>query len=143
MDSVSLLDATHQAPATISNGIDIKKGHLHSRKGVALSLTLREQRNESCERFDPSEGLPHICANGYGGGDAQSSPLDGVISHFVDSDWPHAFEQLVPLADQGDAAAARIALMMHQHGTRLFAGAFPATAAQRAHWLACSTDSQD
>src|SRR4051812_10831591 len=74
---------------------------------------------------------------------AQSSPLDRVISHFVDSDWPRAFEQLVPLADQGDAAASRMALMMHQHSTRLFGGAFPATAAQRAHWLACSTNCPD
>jgi len=70
---------------------------------------------------------------------AQSSPLDRAISHFVDSDWPRAFEQLVPLADIGDAAAAGIALMMHRHGARLFGGAFPATPAQRDHWLACST----
>jgi len=89
------------------------------------------------------KAFPIYALTALGEATAQSSPLDGVFSHFVDSDWPHAFEQLVPLADQGDAAAARIALMMHQHGTRLFAGAFPATATQRAHWLACSTDSQD
>jgi len=70
---------------------------------------------------------------------AQSSPLDRAISHFVDSDWPRAFEQLVPLADQGNPAAARIALMMHQHSARLFGGAFPATAAQRSRWIDLST----
>ena len=72
---------------------------------------------------------------------AQSSPLDVAISHFVDSDWPSAFEQIVPLADQGDAAAARIALMIHRHGARLFGGAFPATAEQRSRWLALSSSS--
>jgi len=70
---------------------------------------------------------------------AQLSPLDGAISHFVDSDWPRAFEQLVPLADQGHPEAARIALIMHQRGARLFGGSFPASATQRSHWLTVST----
>ena len=70
---------------------------------------------------------------------AQASPLDRAMSHFVDSDWSRAFSELVPLADQGHPEAARIALMLHQRGARLFSGSFPASAAQRSRWLALST----
>ena len=53
-------------------------------------------------------------------------------------DWARAFEVLVPLADAGHCEAARLSVMMHQHGARLFGGSFPATGAQRSRWLALS-----
>ena len=51
-------------------------------------------------------------------------------------DWARAFDVLVPLADKGECEAARLSLMMHQHGARLFGGSFPATPAQCSRWLA-------
>lgn len=70
---------------------------------------------------------------------AQASPLDRAMSHLLDSDWSRAYKELVPLADQGHPEAARIALMMHQRGARLFGRSFPASAAQRSQWLTVST----
>ena len=46
-------------------------------------------------------------------------------------DWARAFEVLVPLAGAGHCEAARLSVMLHQQGARLFGGSFPATGAQR------------
>jgi hypothetical protein len=65
---------------------------------------------------------------------AQVSPLDRAMADFEDSNWASAFQELVLLADQGNPGAARIALMMHLSGPRLFDGSFPASAEQRSRW---------
>ena len=49
--------------------------------------------------------------------------------------WPAAFERLAELADSGHGQAARIALLMQAHGTRLFGGSFRAEPARRRQWL--------
>ncbi len=50
--------------------------------------------------------------------------------------WPEAYAIFAALADAGDARAARIALLMHRHGTRLFGGVrFDADEPRRARWI--------
>ena len=70
---------------------------------------------------------------------AQVSALDGAMADFEDSNWASAFQELVLLADQGNPGAARIALMMHLSGPRLFNGSFPASAEQRSRWSTLGT----
>ena len=61
--------------------------------------------------------------------------FDRALEHFAHGRWNEAFEALVPLADAGQAEAARIALLMALRGPRLFGRAFPSSRAQRARWL--------
>lgn len=49
--------------------------------------------------------------------------------------WPQAYALLATLADEGHADAARLALQMVRHGTRLFGQRFEASAIQQARWL--------
>ena len=84
----------------------------------------------------PLKAFPLYALAATGEATVKASPLDRAMSHFVDSDWPRAFNELVPLADQGHPEAARLALMMHGRGARLFGGSFPASAGQRSRWLA-------
>ena len=65
-------------------------------------------------------------------------PLDEALEDLEYGDWSRAFEVLVSLADSGDCEAARLSLMMHEHGARLFGGSFPATPCQCSRWLAAS-----
>ena len=69
---------------------------------------------------------------------ASVSPLDEAMTDFEYGDWPRAFEVLFPFAETGDCEAARLCLMMHEHGTRVFGGSFPATPAQCSRWHALS-----
>lgn len=78
--------------------------------------------------------LPIVAMGATGDKSAAIGPLDGAIANFQYGDWPHAFELLVPLADKGDCQAARLSLMMHARGARLFGGSFPATPAQCLRW---------
>ena len=71
-----------------------------------------------------------------GGSSAKAGPLDEVMTDFQYGDWAGAFDALVPLADAGERGASRLCLMMHEQGTRLFGGSFPATPAQCSRWLA-------
>jgi hypothetical protein len=47
-----------------------------------------------------------------------------------------AFERLARLADGGHAEAARVALLMHAHGRRLYGRAYPIRTERRGVWLA-------
>jgi hypothetical protein len=74
-------------------------------------------------------------------GDATRTPpigsaLDDAMAHYERCDWAQAYGALVPLADAGDRDAARIALLMRAHGSRLFGHTFSASPTQREHWLA-------
>jgi len=62
----------------------------------------------------------------------------GTVLECTSEDWSRAFEVLVSLADAGDCEAARLSLMMHEHGARLFGGSFAATPSQYSRWLAAS-----
>ena len=80
--------------------------------------------------------LPLVVLGSSGANGAASGPLNDAVARLQYGDWVRAFETLVPLADTGDCEAARLSLMMHQHGGRLFGGSFPATRAQSSRWLA-------
>ncbi len=70
---------------------------------------------------------------------AASTGLERAMVHFERCHWVQAFEELALLADAGHPDAARIALMMRTHGTRLFGHHFVAGAAQRDRWLDAAT----
>jgi hypothetical protein len=62
-------------------------------------------------------------------------PFDEAMLHLEHCRWPQAFERLAALADDGHADAARIALLMRVHGTRLFGQSFHVPEARRQRWL--------
>jgi hypothetical protein len=64
------------------------------------------------------------------------SGLEQAMEHYERCGWAQAYGALVPLADAGDREAARIALLMRAHGSRLFGHTFAASPSQREHWLA-------
>jgi hypothetical protein len=67
------------------------------------------------------------------------SPAPGrAVAHeaYERNHWATAYAAFVRLADEGDADAARIALLMHRHGAALYGSAFEATPAQRQRWSA-------
>ena len=64
-----------------------------------------------------------------------SSNLEVAMAHFDRCEWVEAFNELAPLADAGNAQAARIALMMRAHGSRLFGHHFVVGAVRLERWL--------
>lgn len=67
--------------------------------------------------------------------EATSVQFDAAMLHLERSQWPQAFERFSVLADAGHEPAARIALLMHSQGTRLFGGRFAVDALRRERWL--------
>jgi hypothetical protein len=63
------------------------------------------------------------------------SAFDGAMQAYSMQHFRQAFDGLAPLADGGNADAARIALLMVAHGTRLFGQRFDIAAQRRARWL--------
>jgi hypothetical protein len=66
---------------------------------------------------------------------APEPSFDEAMQHYAKQDFRAAFHTLASLADGGHPDAARIALMMRAHGTRLFGHAFTVDAQRRARWL--------
>ena len=62
------------------------------------------------------------------------SAFERAIQCFAHGHWSEAFEELAPLADEGDREAARIALLMVAHGPRVFGQTFAASASRRKRW---------
>jgi hypothetical protein len=62
------------------------------------------------------------------------SALDIAIRHLAHGDSMAAYDQLVPLANAGHVAAARIAMLMTTRGPRLFGRTFAASPSERQHW---------
>jgi hypothetical protein len=65
---------------------------------------------------------------------AAEDAFDRALAHFGRGRWSSAFEELVPLADAGSGAAARIALLVTTQGPRLFGQTFQVSPAQRERW---------
>lgn len=63
------------------------------------------------------------------------TPFDAALHEFEHCRWHEAYARLAALADGGHPDAARIALLMHAHGTRLFGGHFGAEPTRRNRWL--------
>jgi hypothetical protein len=66
---------------------------------------------------------------------AAHSDLARAMASYERCDWVQAFNDLAILADAGNAEAARIALLMRAHGTRLFGQHFVVGALRSQRWL--------
>ena len=66
---------------------------------------------------------------------APSNDLARAMASYERCDWVQAFSDLALLADEGNAEAARIALLMRAHGTRLFGHHFAVGALRSERWL--------
>lgn len=64
-------------------------------------------------------------------GAAVAQAFDAALQAYERCHWSLAFEQLVRLADQGHADAARMASEMHKYGPALYAQAFVLSLPQR------------
>lgn len=93
---------------------------------------------DSMNTANASSLLIALPAAAFGTRTAAVGRLDEALEDLEYGDWSRAFEVLVPLADAGVCEAARLSLMMHEHGARLFGGSFPATRSQCSRWLAAS-----
>lgn len=67
--------------------------------------------------------------------EVSTTHFDVAMQHLERCQWPQAFQRFAVLADAGHDQAARIALLMQAHGTRLFGGRFTADASRRERWL--------
>lgn len=64
----------------------------------------------------------------------RADAFDDALAQYETCHWPQAYAAFARLADAGDARAARVALLMHAHGPRLFAQAFEVKAVRLEHW---------
>lgn len=53
-----------------------------------------------------------------------------ALQAYERNQWPQAFAAFMELANQGNADAARVAILMHLHGPRLYGQHFALTASQ-------------
>ena len=67
-------------------------------------------------------------------GDAQQA--------YEDNHWPQAFATFLVLATEGHADAARVVMLMHRHGPRLYGQQFAMTASQWAVMTQLGNDSR-
>jgi hypothetical protein len=63
-----------------------------------------------------------------------ASSFDRAMDAYTQEHYVEAFGALSRLADEGHVDAARMALLMHQHGPRLFGHRFDIYPARRARW---------
>jgi hypothetical protein len=68
-------------------------------------------------------------------GPTASNDLARAMASYERCDWVQAFNDLAHLADAGNAEAARIALLMRAHGTRLFGHHFVVGALRSERWV--------
>jgi hypothetical protein len=81
---------------------------------------------------------PRVAASAAGPAPVPTA-FDQAMMLYQKQHFAQAYAALARLADDGHPEAARIALLMRAHGTRLFGGTYPASAEQRARWRACET----
>jgi hypothetical protein len=77
-------------------------------------------------------GLFCACAMGAG---ATEVTFAQAMQHYQKGQWPAAYGRFVLLADQGDAEAARIAIMMLRYGTVWYGHSFGASQPQVDAWM--------
>lgn len=65
--------------------------------------------------------------------------FDAAIEAYRAGRYPVAYGQMVALAGEGHGEAARIALLMHRYGKRLYGSDWDATPDQIQRWLALAT----
>ena len=67
-------------------------------------------------------------------GSISADPYAAAALEFEICHWPQAYAAFAQLADAGDPRAARVAVLMHAHGPRLFAQSFEAKTARLERW---------
>jgi hypothetical protein len=72
----------------------------------------------------------------HSGPQPERCAFDAALTRYTRQDYAGAFDALARLADDGHPPASRIALLMVEHGTRLFGHRFVASAASRRLWQA-------
>jgi hypothetical protein len=60
--------------------------------------------------------------------------FDEAMQAYERNQWPQAFAALLPLAEQGHPDAARMVVLMHRHGPRLWGQHFDLTPQQLARY---------
>jgi hypothetical protein len=100
---------------------------------VALALPVTRPAFATGPASCPGEAV----AAGTGGVDDSDDP---ALAAYEAGRWEEAFRRHADRADAGDAASARIALLMWRHGRALYRQPFEATPSQRAAWLAVVTE---
>jgi hypothetical protein len=96
--------------------------------------------------------MPLGAALAFAGGACVAQPVSGApaadalaAAHeaYERGHWPQAFAAFAQRADEGHAEAARIALLMHRHGSTLYGQHFEASPYQQLQWrwwLQCGAD---
>ena len=79
-------------------------------------------------------GAPRVAETGGRSASADARRMQSALQAMQQSRFAEAFEQLVPLADEGHPQAARMALLFAERGTRLFGGRYMASAEQQRAW---------
>lgn len=74
---------------------------------------------------------------------ARASAFDQALTEYTQLHYHAAFDALARLADRGHPDAARIALQMSEHGTRLYGGCYGASDATRKRWRALAAPQQE
>lgn len=69
----------------------------------------------------------------------QAARFDTALEAYRAGRFPTAYGELLRLAGEGHAEAARIVLLMHRFGVRLFGSDWDATPDQIQRWLALAT----
>lgn len=67
---------------------------------------------------------------------ASAEAFEDALRLYTQGSWSAAYRRFAGLADQGDAEAARIALLMLHYGTKLYGHTWGASQAQRDQWIA-------
>jgi hypothetical protein len=79
-------------------------------------------------------GAPETAETGGRSATADARRMQAALQAMQESRFAAAFEQLMPLADEGHPQAARMALLFAERGTRLFGGRYAASADQQRAW---------
>ena len=75
-----------------------------------------------------------LVGNAAGGADALAQRHAAALVEYEACHWVQAYRAFAALADEGHQPAARVALLMAAHGSKLYGQAFDASVAQRKRW---------
>ena len=73
------------------------------------------------------------------GNPGRDESFESAMTDYERGHWNKAWLAFAKLADGGDRRAARLALQMAHHGSRLFGGSFVVTPERKARWLTVLT----
>lgn len=71
---------------------------------------------------------------------ARAEAFEDALELYSQAKWSAAYRRFAGLADEGDAEAAGIALLMLRYGTRLYGHEWGASQSQIDHWIALTRE---